>query len=164
MSQAHKIAVGLNFGQIAKLFKLLSVIMDPSMIIPESDRLVMPRREAHTPVDDGSAQAVPLPSDYDDGIRFCEQRHVNLHAQLDWGEIPSVPLSPYAAQLEQDALRRASQRTQSLLSMPGLYDCGGTSARSRFSCDFRAPKRRPANGLRRGKHRPSRVPESFHQK
>ena len=35
----------------------------------------------------------------------------------------------------------------------------GTSTRSRFSCDFRALKRRPANGLRRGKHRPSRVPE-----
>ena len=42
--------------------------------------------------------------------------------------------------------------------------CGGTSARSRFSCDFRAPKRGPANGLRRRKHRPSRVPESSHQK
>ena len=36
---------------------------------------------------------------------------------------------------------------------------GGTSARSRFSCDF-APKRRPTNGLRRGKHRPPR-PQKF---
>ena len=33
-----------------------------------------------------------------------------------------------------------------------------------FSCDFQAPKRRPANGLRRGKHRPSRVPESSQSK
>ena len=32
-------------------------------------------------------------------------------------------------------------------------NCGGTSARSRFSCDFQAPKRRSANGLRRRKHR-----------
>ena len=33
-----------------------------------------------------------------------------------------------------------------------------------FSRDFRAPKRRPANGLRRRKHGPSRVPKNFHPK
>ena len=64
--------------------------MDSGLVIPESERLVMPRGEAHTPVDDHSAQAVPLPGDVN-GIWLREHRHVNLCTQLDRGMIAPVP-------------------------------------------------------------------------
>ena len=153
MGQAHKVAVGFNVGQSAKLPKLLTVIMDPSMVIPERDRLVMPRCEAHSPVDDGSAQAVP-PAGYLGGR--SKHRHVDMRTQLDWGVVAPVPHFPHAVQLEQ-ARRRASQRMYSLLSMPSLYDGSKGLLRSQDLMQRQRPSGAPISHLD-SLHMPSGLP------
>ena len=91
-----------NASQRVELFGLLAIIMQPGIVAPVPDGLVMPRREVLTLVDDDRMCVVPVPGGVKSFVR-CKKRGDLQMNPAQWQHDCAGP-HPRMIQLQQHAV------------------------------------------------------------